>query len=237
MLIEFSNGTATLLKAQLGYIEQLSWSDENENKLDLASIKQIKGCRTKLVQDCLKFIQKLDELVERNFFNNNNKEKNYVDETIKSLIEHLKKYTASCERYPRIKDFLNIIPDNTSSMLGFILLISALMATASPVLAVIPLVIFAWVLMDLFFNNRKAAKKLTEILFTVQAELRTIEEADTIFKSKVHPFQSATQTQVSSMPSIPGTSRTVYSANFYCPAGNQNDTNSINSTSSFTATK
>lgn len=236
MLIEFSNGTATLLKAQLGYIEQLSWSDENENKLDLASIKQIKGCRTKLVQDCLKFIQRLDELVESNFFNNN-KEKNYVDETIKSLIENLKKYTASCERYPRIKDFLNIIPDNTSSMLGFILLISALMATASPALAVIPLVIFAGVLMDLFFNNRKAAKKLTEILFTVQAELRTIEEADTIFKSKVHPSQSATQTQVSYIPSIPGTSRTVYSANFYRPAENQSDTNSINSTSSFTATK
>lgn len=224
MLIKLSNATAALLKTQLHY-EQWVWS--NENSLDLASIKQLTGCRAELVQDCLKLIQTLDSLVERNFFNTD-QEKNYAKATIESLIEGLKKYTASCERYPRLKNFLNIIPDDVSSMVGFTLIISSLIATLFPPLAVIPVVIFAWILTDLFFNNRDEAKNFKEIVYTAKDELRTIEEANNIFKTRIYnPSQTVTQTEESSL-SLPGTSG--YSVRFYNSIEDQGKTSSINST-------
>ncbi len=70
MLIEFSNDIAILLQAQ-PYIRNLDWL--NENELDLASIKQLKGCRTELVQNCLIFIQKLDASTKMDSFNSNEK--------------------------------------------------------------------------------------------------------------------------------------------------------------------
>ncbi|HEY2566973.1 MAG TPA: hypothetical protein VGH95_04625 [Candidatus Aquirickettsiella sp.] len=111
--MKFSDSTATLLKT-LPFLNELNWSDETENTLDLTSIKQLKGCRTTLVRDCLKFIQKLDVLAEAK-----GNEKNYALENINALIQALKQYKISCRRYPRLKDFLNIIPDNTSGMVGY----------------------------------------------------------------------------------------------------------------------
>lgn len=220
MLIEFSNRTASLLKDH-PQIAPLSWDG---NKLDLASIKQLKGCRTELLQDCLRFIQKLDSLIENNFFKDD-KEKNYADKTIQSLIAGLKKYSESCEYYPRIKDFLNIIPDNTSSMVGFTLVISALIAVSVfPPLAVIPLVILSWIMMDLFFNNREEASTFKDIVFTAKAELRTIEEATDILNKEY-----AIQTPSLPIQSMPSTSR---DSSFYGAVNNSGETNSINSAAS-----
>lgn len=228
MLIKFSNASTTLIKAQLPHIEQLDWSDENI--LDLSSVKQLKGCRTELVADCLQFIQKLDHLIEHNFFTSD-KEKSYGESVIKLLVESLQHYSVSSERYPRLKDLLNIIPDNASGTAGFILLISTAIATLFPPLAVIPLLIIIWGLMDLFFNNRGEAKIFKEILFVAQDELSTIQKADNIFKTKVYPPQ-----EKSSSLSIPGPSRTTYSAPLFSRAENQSLTNSTHSVSNLTST-
>lgn len=176
MLMIFSDFTATSLKT-LPFLNALNWSDENT--LDLTSIKQLKGCRTTLVRDCLKFIKKLDAIATANV-----NEKNYALESIKVLIEKLKQYKSSCERYPRFKDFLNIIPDNTSGIVGFTIIAGALASIACPPLAAIPLFIFSWVLMDLFLNNRDAAKSFNEILFTFQEELSILQERNRIIQPK-----------------------------------------------------
>ncbi|MGC1853912.1 MAG: hypothetical protein WA659_00840 [Candidatus Aquirickettsiella sp.] len=227
MLLEFSNATTISLKAH-SFIAQLGWS--NENKLDLASIKQLKGCRTKLVQSCLIFIQKLDASAKIDSFNSNEK-KNYALQTTQKLLESLKKYKESSERHPRIKNFLNIIPDNTNGIVGFILIISSLITTLFPPLAIIPLIIVAWVLIDLFFNNREEAKNLKEILFTAKDELSTIETATDLLTKK----RQSTQTQIAAAP-IPSTSGTKYNSIFYRSGDDQSETSSINSTSSFTLT-
>lgn len=193
MVLKFSPSTAILLKNQIPKLAQLSWADENE--LDLASIKQLKGCRTELIQDCLNFIRKLDA-------NNNKNEKNYAVATITGLVDDLKKYIASCESYPRIKDFLNFIPDDTSSIVGFTILATSFIAAAVylPV-ALITVTITFWALIDLFFNNRTAAGRLQEKLFMAENELSTINEARNILENR-GPLQS----NVSSTSPTPGTS-------------------------------
>jgi hypothetical protein len=173
--MKFSDSTAILLKT-LAFLNELNWSGETENILDLTSIKQLKGCRTTLVQDCLKFIQKLDVLAEAP----EEKQKIYAFKKIQALTQALYHYKISCERYPRLKNFLNIIPDNTSGIVGFMIIASALTSIAFPPLAVLPLFIFSWVMLDLFFNNRDAAKNFNEILSILQNELRTIQEGDTL---------------------------------------------------------
>ena len=211
MLIKFSDSTATLLKT-LTFLNELNWSDETENTLDLTSIKQLKGCRTTLLQDCLKLIQKLDVLAEAE-----GDEKNYALVNINALIEVLNHYKTTCEHYPRLKDFLNIIPDNMSGIVVFLIIASVLASIAFPPLAVIPLFIVSWVLMDLFFNNREAAKNLQATLYMFEDDLRTIDSANNILKIKVQPTPTAVQTPSSTPPiSIPGpsTSRN-YSARLY----------------------
>ncbi len=217
MLLEFSNHTVRLLKFHLPNIAQLSW---DENKLDLTHVRQLKGCRTELVGDCLTFIQKLDSLVI-----NSDQEKNYVNNTIRSLIASLKKYNASCEYYPRIKDFLNIIPDNVTGIVVFTLLISSLLTTVFPPLAVIPLLILSWIIMDLFFNNREEAKAFKDTLYTAKDELNTIEKTADIL-NKSYPAQNINQTNNSPAP-IPSTSGTSFS--FYGTVNNQGGTSGINS--------
>jgi len=69
---------------------------------------------------------------------------------------------------------LNLIPDHIGSIVGFALFVSSALSIVSPPFAVIPIVIFFWILMDLSFNNREAAKKLQEALYSIKAELRTI---------------------------------------------------------------
>lgn len=219
--IKFSSNTATLLK-NIPNIAQLVW---NENKLDLAQVKQLKGCRTELVRDCLRFIQKLDSLVEEEIFNSA-KKKHFVDNTIQSLIAGLKTYSASCEYYPRIKDFLNSIPDNISGIVGFTLVISALLTTVFPPLAVVPLLILSWIMMDLFFNNRVDVDDFKAILYTAKDELRTIEEAADILNKK-----QATHTLTENSPiPIPSTSGT--SSNFYGTVNPVNQTSSMEDSTS-----
>ena len=208
-IIKFSDRTARSLK-ELPFLNALNWSGENENTFDLTSIKRLKGCRTRLVQDCLEFIRKLDVLAR------GNEKENYALEKIKTLIEALNHYKISCDRYPRIKDFLNIITDNTSGMVGFMLIASTIASLAFPPLTAIPLFIFSWVLMDLFFNNREEAKNLTEILLKIQDDLRIFQENDTIL----------TPTPRSATPSTPprgNSSGTSYSPRMY-GAINQPDT-------------
>lgn len=211
MLMKFSDPTATLLKT-LAFQNELKWSHETENTLDLTSVKQLKGCRTTLVRNCLKFIQKLDVLAETE-----GDKKNYALENINALFEALKQYKISCERYPRLKDFLNIIPDNTRGVVGFMIIASAFASIAFPPLAAIPLFIFSWALMDLFFNNREAAKNLQETLYNVADELRTIDAAESILKNKIQSTPTAVQTPSSSAAiSIPGPStRRDHSVCFY----------------------
>lgn len=207
MLVEFSDTTATRLKAELPKIGQLFGMNEDENKLDLARIKQLKGCRTKLVQDYLKFIQKLDALVAVDASFHSDKIKNYAFESSQLLIEGLKKYLGSCERYSRIKDFLNIIPDYTSGMVGFIIILSTFIATTSPLLAIIPVSILIWGLIDLFFNNRTAVKNFRTTLFSAENELNTIREACNILKHNT-PLP---ETQATPLLAIASTSRNYHS--------------------------
>ncbi|WP_342226997.1 hypothetical protein [Rickettsiella endosymbiont of Rhagonycha lignosa] len=236
MLIKFSAFTATLLET-LSFYNELKCSPVTENTLDLTRIKQLKGCRTTLVQDCLKIIQKLDVLAKTAC-----DEKNYALANINTLIEALNHYKISCERYPRLKDFLNIIPDNMSGIVGFFIIASALASITFPPVAVIPLFIFSWVLMDLFFNNREAAKNLQETLYNVEDELRTIDAADNILKIKVQATPTAVQTPSSSQAiSIPGPSnRRDYSPCFYGSIENkpinQDETHANQLASSLTST-
>jgi len=221
MLLIFSDFTATSLKT-LPFLNALNWSDENT--LDLTSIKQLKGCRTTLVRDCLKFIKKLDAIA---IATANVNEKNYALESIKVLIEKLKQYKSSCERYPRFKDFLNIIPDNTSGIVGFTIIAGALASIACPPLAAIPLFIFSWVLMDLFLNNRDAAKSFNEILFTFQEELSILQERNRIIQPK--------STTPSSVP-IEITASTSHSPRMYNSIikGNPHNSNMNSPSTSFT---
>lgn len=215
--MKFSVSTATLLKT-LAFHNELKWCHETENTLDLTSIKQLKGCRTTLVQDCLKAIQELDVLKD----SDKNKKK-FAFKEIKKLIQALEQYKISCERHPRLKDFLNIIPDNTSEMVCFIIIASVFFAylVFSPA-AAITLFIVSWALMDFFFNNRKAAKNLQEKLCKVKDELSIIGKADKILKIKVQATPTAVQTPSSTPPiPIPGSSSSSrdYSARFYSSYG------------------
>jgi hypothetical protein len=195
MLVEFSDTTATRLKAELPKIGQLFGTNEDKNKLDLTSIKQLKGCRTQLVQNYLKFIQELDRLVS------NDEIKNYALESRLLLIESLKKYLGSCERYSRIKDFLNIIPDHTSGMVGFIIILSTYIATTSPVLAIIPVSILTWGLIDLFFNNRTAVKNFRTTLFNAEEELREILKPCNLLKHNTPPPETQATPLLAAIPS------------------------------------
>lgn len=196
MNLEFSDTTAALLKEQLAY-EQLVWI--TENKLDLASIKKLKGCRNQIVGACLKLIADLDN------FNSNEQRKDYSIATIQDLVTNLKKYIHSSEQHPRLKKFLNFMPNPTGGMIGFTLVVTLFIAIfAHPALAVIPIVILLWIAMDLSFNNREAAKNLQEILYNVADELSTVETADNILKNKVQPEPIAIQTPSSpTSPPIP----------------------------------
>lgn len=226
MLIEFSNDIAVLLQAQ-PYIRNLDWL--NENKLDLASIKQLKGCRTELVQNCLIFIQKLDASATMDSFNSSEK-KNYATQTSKELLEDLKKYKESSERYPRIKNFLNIIPDDIGSIVMFILVISLFISSAYLPLAIAPAFIISWIGMDLFFNNRETAKNLKKQLSLHKENLRKIEEVDDILKPKWHtPSPGPIQAEISPL-AVPSTSY----ATFYRSAENLSEASGINATSNFT---
>lgn len=236
MLVEFSNSTATFLKTELPKIGQLFQSNEGENTLDLGRIKQLKGCRTGLIRNCLKLIQELDTLANINFINNDEKE-NHLIESRRSLVEGLKKYLSSCERYPRTKDFLNIIPDNVTGMVCFTIIASTFSAILSPPLSIIPVSVLIWVLIDFFFNNREAAKNLRETLFTAEGELRTIKEAYHIFKRSM---QMPSETEETSLLARPSTSRdynsftetNLSSYRFFNAAVHTDDTNSINADSS-----
>lgn len=218
MNLELSNTTATLLKEQLTG-EPLSWI--TENKLDLASIKKLKGCRVQLLKDCLKFIAQLDS-----FSGDNEGKKAFSTGSTLHLIEILKKYINSSKHNPRLKKFLNFIPDHTGSIVGFALIVSSALSIVSPPFAVIPIVIFFWILMDLSFNNREVAKNLQDALYSIKAELRTIEEADTILKVKVQATLSTVQTVSSTSPIPrpgPSTSRD-YAARSYDSIKNDSKT-------------
>lgn len=180
------------------------------------------------MRDCLKFIQKLDVLAEAD-----GNKKNFALVNINTLKEELNHYKISCERYPRLKDFLNIIPDNISEVVGFLIIASALASIAFLPLAAIPLFIFSWVLMDLFFNNREAAKNLQEALYKVEDEIRSIDAADNILKIKVPP-PTAVQTPSSSTTMI--TTGTSHSPRMYGSVNqrNQHNTNMNSSSTSFT---
>ncbi len=212
MNLEFSNTTAALLKEQLAY-EQLAWT--TENTLDRASIKKLKGCRDQLVEDCLKLISQLD-----NFSLINAEKKPFSSASILELVESLKTYLQSSKRYPRLKKFLNFIPDNTDGIIGFILIATSLLSIVSPPFASIPVGIFFWILMDLSFNNRKAAKTLQESLYSVENKLRKIQEVeDYMLKNEEAPAQSVVQTPLISQAG-PSTS---YSAQFYGSTENNQD--------------
>lgn len=212
MNLKFSDTTAALLKAQLAY-EQLAWTTGNE--LDLASIKKLKGCRNQLVEACLRLIANLDS------FNSNEERKEYSTTTTQQLTANLKKYIHSSEKHPRLKKFLNFIPDHTSGVVVFTLIVSSVIAIFAYLpLAVIPIVIIPWIAMDLSFNNREAAKNLQEILYNVADELRTVETADNILKIKVQPAREPIEIQTPSSTTSPisiprpSTSKN-YSARFY----------------------
>lgn len=244
-LITFSRPTARLLKEELPKIEQLIWADENT--LDLTSIKQLKGCRTGLISDCLKCIQELEDLNKISVTNTNGK-KNAIIEPRESLVEGLKKYLSSCERYPRTKDFLNIVPDNISGMVLFTMIVSTFIATSFPPVAIIPVSILIGVLMDFFFNNREAAKALRQVLFTAKDELITIKKAFDLFSGS-HQNPSETEeteeTALLATPSasinydslagisLPSCSHTCLHG-FFSSADNMPKSNSINSDSSST---
>lgn len=150
--MKFSDSTATLLKT-LAFHNELKWCHETENTLDLTSIKQLKGCRTTLVQDCLKAIQELDVLKD-----SDKNKKNFAFKEIKKLIQALEQYKISCERYPRLKDFLNIIPDNTSEMVCFMIIASGFASFLFPPTAAVTLFIVSWALMDFFLIIEKTLK-------------------------------------------------------------------------------
>lgn len=203
MDLVFSNTIAELLKEQLTY-EQLVWT--TENTLDRASIKKLKGCRTELVEDCLKSIIELDRLG----FTNEEK-KQFSLASAQRLVESLKTYLQSSERYPRLKKFLNVIPDHTGGIVGFILIATSALSIVSPPFALIPVSIFFWILMDLSFNNREAAKNLQESLYNIKNELIKIQEVDYILKNK-EKEQIAVQ---ESLISEAGPSTSNYPAYFY----------------------
>ncbi|HEY2566972.1 MAG TPA: hypothetical protein VGH95_04620 [Candidatus Aquirickettsiella sp.] len=106
---------------------------------------------------------------------------------------------------------------------------SALTSIAFPPLAAIPLFIFSWVLVDLFFNNRNQAKNFNEILSTLQDELRIIQERDTLL------IQTPRSTMPSSAP-ITITASTSHSPRMYGSINqrNQHDTNVNSPSTSFT---
>lgn len=218
MDLEFSNTTATLLKEQLTF-EQLVWI--TENTLDRASIKKLKGCRTQLVEDCLKSIIELDRLGSMS-----EEKKNFSTTSTQFLVNSLKTYIQSSERYPRLKKFLNIIPDHTDGMVGFALIATSALSIVSPPFAFIPLGIFFWILMDLSFNNRQAVRNLQESLFNVENELIKIQEVDNILKNQEAPTPIAIQNPTTSQAG-PSTSSN-YSAQFYgsiqSESTNQNET-------------
>lgn len=231
MLVKFSDATASLLKIELPKIGSL-FEIEDENNLNLANIKQLKGCRTGLIQDCLKLIQELDALAPIRFINTEEKE-NHLIESRKSLIEGLKKYLSSCERYPRTKDFLNIIPDNLSGMVSFTIIASIFTAILiSPSYFIIPFGILIWVGIDLVFNNRGAVKNFREVIFTAEDELRTIKEASEIFN---RCMQKTLETEETPLIEVPSTSRgyqTNSRSHHFYPVEVHRDDDSISSDSS-----
>ncbi len=116
----------------------------------------------------------------------------------------------------------------------FILVISLFITSAYLPLVVVPLFIISWIGMDLFFNNREAAKNLKKKLSLHKENLRKIEEADDILKPKSYtPSQTPIQTEVSPVPApipVPSTSY----ATFYRSAENPREASSISSASSCT---
>lgn len=205
MSLEFSDTAIDSLKEHLIY-GQLDWT--TENTLDETSIKKLKGCRKQLVEDCLKLILALD-----NFGLMSEEKKSFSIASTQHLVECLKTYLQSSERYPRLKRFLNVIPDHTNGMVGFTLFVTSMLSFISPPFAVIPISIFLWILMDLSFNNREAASELQECLYLTEQELKTLQTADSILKTKKTPAQNAIQTSIIS-PAGPCT-RKDYSAHFY----------------------
>ncbi len=191
MLILFSNTIAQLIKEKLPKLEPFFGTDDDENTLDLSRVKELKGHRTELVQNCLKIIHQLDILSKDKLFKNNEK-KNYILKNTQLLLEELKNYSLNCDSTPRIKDFLNIIPDNTSTIVGFTLVITSLLSTQFPFLIPVPLTLGLWILLDLIFNNRTVAKKLKERVRTINHELKTISATHNILKNEA-PIPSETQ--------------------------------------------
>lgn len=226
MLIKFSNDTATLLSAELAEIKQLNGPNEAETQFDLSKIKKLKGFRTELVKNWLKCIQQLDQLIQQQ-----GKEKDYALEKINALIQALKQYKTSCEYYPRLKDFLNIIPDNTDGIVGFMFIASSLIAFLSLPFIVVPLFIFSWIVLDLVFNNRTAAKTLETSIWTIEDEIRTIGKANSILNIQQPTPQMPIQIQRSPVIPIPSTSR-AYSPGFYDPVEYQTIENKESPTNS-----
>ncbi len=149
------------------------------------------------------------------------------------LVKSLKTYIQSSERHPRLKKFLNFIPDYTNGIVGFTLIAISLLSIVSPPLATIPVGIFFWILMDLSFNNREAAKNLQECLYSVENELRKIQGVDGILKNKEAPAQITIQNPIISQAG-PST-RKDYSVQFYgSTESNQDETHEHQSTSRLT---
>ena len=234
MLIEFSRHTFALLTAELSAIKQLAASNENETQIDLSRIKKLKGYRTELVKNWLKCIQKLDQLTQQQ-----DPEKLYALKKINALIEALKHYENSCEYYPRVKDFLNIIPDNTSEIVGLTFIASGFIAYLFPPFLIVPLLIISWTVLDLVFNNRTAAKTLEACRWATEEEVRTIHKANLILKPASlltvrTPISSEFRTLVSPEIAIPNTSR-AYSPSFFCSVEDQSIENKFSPTNSMFA--
>ena len=121
-----------------------------------------------------------------------------------------------------------------SGIVGFLIIASALASITFSPLAVIPLFIFSWVLMDLFFNNREAAKNLQATLYIFESDLRTIDSANKILKIKVQPTPTAVQTHSSSPITI--TAGTSHSPRMYKSIikGNPHNSNMNSPSTSFT---
>lgn len=229
MLIKFSNDTAALLRAELAEFKQLNEPNETETQFDLSKVKKLKGFRTELVKNWLKCIQQLDQLIQQQ-----GKEKDYAREKIKVLIQALKHYKTSCEYYPRLKDFLNSIPDNTDGIVGFMLIASSLIAYLSLPFIVVPLFIFSWIVLDLVFNNRTAAKTLETSIWTIEEEITTLREANSILNIQLAVSQIPIQIQRSQAIPIPSTS-SAYSPGFYRSMENQSIENKPSPTNSLFA--
>ncbi|EDP45791.1 hypothetical protein [Rickettsiella grylli] len=201
--ISFSNTIAELIKETLPQLEPFFETPNDENTFDLSQIKELKGHRTQLIQEGLNLIHQFDRLSQHHFFKNNKQEvEDYILKNTQLLLESLKNYSLSCNSSPQIKDFLNIIPDNISTIIGFTLIITSLLSIQFLPLVSIPLALGFWILIDFTFNNRKAAKQLKETMRTLKNELRTIEETHVILKHETTlPFPSETQRLSAAIPS------------------------------------